>query len=79
MTITPPQDQQRAIRAAHARSMSRAIAGGFTGTQSRRMVMAFVMGLLLALAVTAIPARRQPMQARPSGLFRLPNSSARGA
>lgn len=55
MPITPPQDQQRAIRAARARSMSHAIAGGFTGAQSRRVVIAFVMGLLLALAVTAMP------------------------
>lgn len=55
MTITPPHDQESVARTARVRSMPHAIAGGFTSAQSRRLFIAFVMGLLLALAVTAMP------------------------
>jgi hypothetical protein len=55
MTNTPPHHPKRATNAAKWRGTSHAIAGGFTAARSRRMAFAFVMGLLLALAVTAVP------------------------
>lgn len=55
MTNTPPHRPQHATRTTKRRSVSHAIAGGFTAAQSRRLFLAFVMGLLLALAITAMP------------------------